>query len=138
MRRILSIDGGGIKGVFPASFLATLEEQANGDIAKYFDLIVGTSTGGIVALAFGLGLSAKETPRFYELGMAQHLVGDRDQIVRISPHVGSRYEMDDPSRIAVLRGLGATEARIPLPQVRDLFLQSEAEPFVPNASSSQP
>jgi hypothetical protein len=42
MRRILSIDGGGIKGVFPASFLATVEEAVGRNIADYFDLIVGT------------------------------------------------------------------------------------------------
>jgi hypothetical protein len=314
MKRILSIDGGGIKGVFPASFLATIEEQAGGDIAKYFDLIVGTSTGGIIALALGLGLTAKETLRFYEvhgpiifggrrivrwlrhwglskydrkpledaltavfsdkkigdsrnrlvipslnaetnevhiwktfhhprlqidhthtaveaalatasaptyfptyqpasgiplidggvwannpiavavveaigilgwpatelrilslgcttaaidmrwvlsrfsgklawaakvadvfmaaqassaLGMAQHLVADRNQIVRISPHVGSRYEMDDSTRIAVLRGLGTTEARKALSLIRDIFLQGEAEPFVPYGNQSQ-
>jgi len=66
MRRILSIDGGGIKGVFPASFLTTLEESLGHPIAKFFDLIVGTSTGGIIALGLGLGLSAKEILSFYE------------------------------------------------------------------------
>jgi uncharacterized protein len=65
MRRILCIDGGGIKGVFPASFLATLEEQIDDQVANYFDLIVGTSTGGIIALALGLGFSAKEIVKFY-------------------------------------------------------------------------
>jgi len=46
MRRILTIDGGGIKGVFfPAAFLATLEDELGGPIADYFDLIAGTSTG---------------------------------------------------------------------------------------------
>lgn len=66
MRRILSIDGGGIKGVFPASFLATLEDSLEQPIASYFDLIVGTSTGGIIALGLGMGLSAREVLRFYE------------------------------------------------------------------------
>lgn len=66
MRKILSIDGGGIKGVFPASFLATVEDSLGERIADYFDLIVGTSTGGIIALALGLGWSAKETLSFYE------------------------------------------------------------------------
>ena len=65
-RRILSIDGGGIKGVFPASFLATIEDSINDRVANYFDLIVGTSTGGIIALGLGLGLSAKEILAFYE------------------------------------------------------------------------
>jgi Patatin-like phospholipase len=67
MRRVLSIDGGGIKGVFPASFLASLEEALGGNhVANYFDLIVGTSTGGIIALGLGLGLSAREILNFYE------------------------------------------------------------------------
>ncbi|MEA5466360.1 CBASS cGAMP-activated phospholipase [Leptothoe sp. PORK10 BA2] len=64
--RILSIDGGGIKGVFPAAFLATLEDAIGDHVANYFDLIVGTSTGGIVALGLGLGLSATEILGFYE------------------------------------------------------------------------
>lgn len=67
MRRILSIDGGGIKGVFPASFLATIEDSINDKISNYFDLIVGTSTGGIIALGLGLGFSAKEILDFYEI-----------------------------------------------------------------------
>jgi hypothetical protein len=66
VRRILSIDGGGIKGVFPASFLATVEGVVGHNIADYFDLIVGTSTGGIIALGLGLGLSASEMLEFYE------------------------------------------------------------------------
>ena len=66
MRRILSIDGGGIKGVFPGSFLVTLEQSLGRPIATYFDLIVGTSTGGIIALGLGLGLSARDVLSFYE------------------------------------------------------------------------
>jgi patatin-like phospholipase/acyl hydrolase len=56
MKKILSIDGGGIKGVFPASFLATLEDATGANISDFFDLIVGTSTGGIIALGLGLGV----------------------------------------------------------------------------------
>lgn len=66
VRRILAIDGGGIKGVFPTSFLATIEDSIEDSIAHYFDLIVGTSTGGIIALGLGLGLFAKEILAFYE------------------------------------------------------------------------
>jgi uncharacterized protein len=65
-RRILCIDGGGIKGVFPASFLATVEDAIGGRVTDYFDLIAGTSTGGIIALGLGLGLSASEILQFYE------------------------------------------------------------------------
>jgi Patatin-like phospholipase len=60
LRRILAIDGGGIKGVFPASFLATVEQATRSRVADYFDLIAGTSTGGTIALGLGLGYSAAE------------------------------------------------------------------------------
>lgn len=63
--RILSIDGGGIKGVFPAAFLAAIEEKLPHPIARYFDLIAGTSTGGIIALGLGFGLTAKQLLDFY-------------------------------------------------------------------------
>jgi uncharacterized protein len=65
IRRILSIDGGGIKGVFPASFLKTIEEELPRPIGEYFDLIVGTSTGGIIAIGLGLGFSANDLLDFY-------------------------------------------------------------------------
>ncbi len=64
--RILSIDGGGIRGVFPASFLAGLEEHALGRrLIDYFDLIAGTSTGGIIALGLASGLRAAEIRDLY-------------------------------------------------------------------------
>jgi uncharacterized protein len=49
--RILAIDGGGIRGILPAMVLADLERRTNRPIIDLFDLIVGTSTGGLVALA---------------------------------------------------------------------------------------
>ena len=64
-RRILSIDGGGILGTFPAAFLAELENHLEKPIGCYFDLIVGTSTGGIIAIALGLGHTASEILDFY-------------------------------------------------------------------------
>lgn len=64
--RILSIDGGGIRGVFPAAFLARLEEHIDHPIVSYFDLVAGTSTGGIIAIGLGLGLSAAEVLDLYE------------------------------------------------------------------------
>jgi patatin-like phospholipase/acyl hydrolase len=48
---VLSVDGGGIRGVIPAMVLANLEERTGRHTAELFDLIAGTSTGGIIALA---------------------------------------------------------------------------------------
>ena len=64
-RKILSIDGGGIKGVLAAAFLETVEEATGKRVAEHFDLIAGTSTGGIIALGLGLGMSAREIVQFY-------------------------------------------------------------------------
>lgn len=65
MRRILSIDGGGIKGTCPAAFLAAIEEKLPMPIGSYFDLVAGTSTGGILAIGLALGISAKELHQLY-------------------------------------------------------------------------
>jgi uncharacterized protein len=48
--KILSIDGGGIRGIIPAMILAEIEKRTQKPIFSMFDLIAGTSTGGILAL----------------------------------------------------------------------------------------
>ena len=63
--RVLSLSGGGIRGVFTASFLAKLEELTGKRTADHFDLIVGTSTGGLIALAMGLEQSPASIRDFY-------------------------------------------------------------------------
>jgi patatin-like phospholipase/acyl hydrolase len=65
--RVLSIDGGGIRGIFPAAVLAGLERRyaGGGSIASYFDLVAGTSTGGILALGLGAGYTAAELLELY-------------------------------------------------------------------------
>jgi patatin-like phospholipase/acyl hydrolase len=77
--RILVVDGGGIRGVFPAAFLAELERRFLGgkSIAGHFDMIAGTSTGGIIALALAHGLTAQEILDVYV---------ERGE--RIFPHAG--------------------------------------------------
>lgn len=50
VRRVLSIDGGGIRGIIPAHVIAHIEAESGQRAAQLFDLIVGTSTGGILAL----------------------------------------------------------------------------------------
>jgi patatin-like phospholipase/acyl hydrolase len=65
VRRILSIDGGGIKGTCPAAFLAAVEEKLPQPIGNYFDLIAGTSTGGILAIGLALGISARDLHQLY-------------------------------------------------------------------------
>ncbi len=65
--RILSIDGGGILGLLPTLILAELEDRFLGGepIGKHFDMITGTSTGGIIAMGLGQGMSAREISKLY-------------------------------------------------------------------------
>lgn len=65
MFRILALDGGGIKGTFTVGVLVELERLTGRRIADHFDLIVGTSTGGILALGLGLGLDVKTLLELY-------------------------------------------------------------------------
>lgn len=69
--RILSIDGGGIRGIIPAKVLADLEyelqEKAPGTkLYEHFDLICGTSTGAILAIAIALGIPSVDLVDFYK------------------------------------------------------------------------
>ena len=65
--RILSIDGGGIRGIFPAAVLADFEATLGpgASIADHFDLAAGTSTGEIIALGLGAGKTAADIRDLY-------------------------------------------------------------------------
>ncbi len=63
--RILALDGGGIKGTFSAAVLAAWEKDTGLSAARHFDLIAGTSTGGILAIGLGLQLPADRLVQFY-------------------------------------------------------------------------
>lgn len=139
VRKILSIDGGGIRGVFPAAFLAAIEEDLPKPIGRYFDLIAGTSTGGIIAIGLAMGLSAKEIldlyvqrgPEIFE----QDQTGWRGQWLKMRRNVvgaafGPKYKADS-LRSALEDTLGdrkighaATRLMIPAwhPQTRRVYI----------------
>jgi predicted acylesterase/phospholipase RssA len=62
--RILSIDGGGIRGLIPASILAAFEAESGKRIHELFDVVVGTSTGGLIALALTTPGADGRSPRY--------------------------------------------------------------------------
>lgn len=75
-KRILSLDGGGIRGVLTLGFLEKMEsmlakenDDPNFRLYQYFDLIGGTSTGSIIASALAVGMKASEIKKqYFELG----------------------------------------------------------------------
>ncbi len=64
-RRILAIDGGGIRGLIPAAVLASLERSTGRPASEHFDFLAGTSTGAILAAAVGAGFSGERLQALY-------------------------------------------------------------------------
>jgi len=88
--KILSIDGGGIRGIVPSIVLAEIERRTERPVAKLFDLVAGTSTGGILALGLTIpknpngplyragefaGMYAREGPRIFSRSLWHKLWG---------------------------------------------------------------
>ena len=118
MRRVLSIDGGGIKGALPASFLATIEESTGERINDHFDLIAGTSTGGIIALGLGLGFTASAIRDFY-LDDGPKIFSTFGAFASLRQLRRAKYD-PDPLRDALMRIfgdrlLGGSQTRLIIP-----------------------
>ena len=71
--RVLCIDGGGMRGLYSAAYLAALaanaaarRKTADLDLGRAFDLLVGTSTGGIIACALAAGLPLTKVVDLYQ------------------------------------------------------------------------
>ena len=64
-RRILSIDGGGVRGIIPAIALATLERATGTPAREHFDFLAGTSTGAVIAGGLAAGIPAETLVSLY-------------------------------------------------------------------------
>jgi uncharacterized protein len=115
--RILAIDGGGIRGLIPAVVLAEIERRTGRRTAELFDLIAGTSTGGILACgltrpaadgadgaAFSaadlIGLYESEGPEIFHRSLLK-------RVTSVGGYVDERYD-DAGLNAALHRYLGAT------------------------------
>lgn len=65
MKKILCLDGGGIKGIYTASLLAEIERLRDGKICDYFDMLAGTSTGAIIAAGLSIEIPAQDILELY-------------------------------------------------------------------------
>lgn len=65
MKRVLSISGGGIRGILPGTIIASIESFTGKPSAQLFDMIAGTSTGGILACGLGAGIPAATMVAMY-------------------------------------------------------------------------
>ncbi len=91
MYRILSLDGGGIRGVLTATLLGRLEAHRPGFLAS-IDLFAGTSTGGVLALGLALGLTPAMCSALYEK-YAADVFDDTlaDDVRDLGNAVGAKY-----------------------------------------------
>jgi uncharacterized protein len=88
--QILSLDGGGLKGIYSAAVLAALEASIGAPLTSSFDLIVGTSTGGIIALGLGLGLPPRDIVDLY-VRSGSEVFNDRFNARSLKRLVRSKY-----------------------------------------------
>jgi patatin-like phospholipase/acyl hydrolase len=112
---ILAFDGGGVGGIFTAALLAGLEEDTGLRVVDHFDLVVGTSTGGIIALALGAGLTPREILEFYVAEREAIFAGPR-ALTSVRRVFAAKYRPAGLER-ALKRILGERllgESRIPL------------------------
>jgi uncharacterized protein len=75
--QVLSLDGGGICGIFSAALLAGLEKDLGRSVLDHFDLVVGTSTGGVIAAALGAGICPAGVVDLYVSEMRTIFPGSR-------------------------------------------------------------
>lgn len=91
--RVLSLDGGGIRGLITAILLERLEEAHPGFLS-YIDLFAGTSTGGLLALGLASGMSPKEIRSLYEeMGKRVFSNSFLDGILDLGNLIGAEYSI---------------------------------------------
>lgn len=121
--RVLSIDGGGVRGIVAAVMLEQLEKETGRPISKLFDMVAGTSTGGFIAMALsapnGNGDPIKTAKQLVDI----YIEKSQDifhasllhKIKTLGGLLGPKYESDNFRR-ALINNLGNTklsEAIIP-------------------------
>lgn len=84
--KVLSIDGGGIRGYLPSLLLAEIERRAGRPVSQLFDLVVGTSTGAIIGIGLAAGKSAAELSEFYPR-YGRRIFGGSDDRTELQRHL---------------------------------------------------
>ena len=92
MFRILSIDGGGVRGIFPAYVLKQLSDTLDAQsLRDVFELVIGTSTGGIIAAAVAQDIPLQRVVELYE--QEAPAIFGRKQAFNGSGIIRSRYPL---------------------------------------------
>lgn len=118
--QVLSMDGGGLKGLFTAAYLAEWESHTGRSVVDATDLIAGTSAGGIIALGLGAGYSAQElVDLFLEHGTNIFPTEKVEAFGLFRQANGSRYSEEPLEKVLEQyfgdRQLGESKVRIIVP-----------------------
>ena len=138
-RKLLALDGGGIRGIMAVEILARLEDELRqalkaGDdfvLADYFDYIAGTSTGAIIATCLSLGMSAAEIRTFYvDSGPAM--------FEKASWYRRFKYKFEDEKLIGKLQEVIASKTGDPLATLGTEALRTYLLLILRNATTDSP
>jgi len=121
-RKLLTLDGGGIRGVITLQVLAKIEEilrhkSGNPDLvlADYFDYLAGTSTGAIIAACLAIGMKVADVSEFYlESGPAMFT---RAGILR-----RYRYKFEDDALAAKLKEVLGADTKLGSENLKTLLM----------------
>ncbi len=127
--RVLSIDGGGIRGVAVAEILHGIEERLGEPIHKLFDVIVGTSTGGLLAVMLSV-----EIPAVPEKGAKKpHTHCSKNKIDKDPKKQAKNEEEKTRKQVAIRELLGLETNKggdvLTAAQARDLYTKKASEIF---------
>jgi uncharacterized protein len=145
--KILALDGGGYKGLYTACVLNEIE-KFNKPLARYFDLIAGTSVGGLIALALAAGKSTEEIKTFF-LDRGEEIFPQRSWLARKGRSIRHwlwRGKYQDTGLRAALEGiLGTTTMRdansylciptVNLPTLSPFVFKTDHDPFLTRDSN---
>jgi patatin-like phospholipase/acyl hydrolase len=99
--KVLAVDGGGIRGIIPALILAAIEDRTQRPISDLFDMLSGTSTGGIIALGLTLpgadgkpAKSAHDIVELYEREGKAIFPSSLHEVLHVEALRGAKYEAD--------------------------------------------
>lgn len=120
-RRLLALDGGGIRGLITVEVLAEIERRLQGDrgdefvLADAFDYVAGTSTGAIIATCVALGMRVDEIRAFY-------LASGKDMFDKASLLRRFRTKFEDEKLAAKLKGVLGEHTTLGSEDLRTLLL----------------
>ena len=106
--RILTLDGGGVRGVIPVLWLERLERHLGGALHAHFDLIAGTSVGAVIGCALSMGMRATEVRSLW-IDAAYTAFAKpasvKDHVRRLANKGGLAPKYDDSGLVTLLKSV---------------------------------